>query len=95
MKTGDWKKDRKPSTRLMNELRYRHKDGVFLNEDVYDAYWDVCYTYKDPIKDDLKVEAVKEDQFLQMNARNNISMATSQGILRRVEPGVYEFTLPS
>jgi hypothetical protein len=92
MKTGDWKLDRKPSSRLMGELKRRHEDGVFLLTDVYDAYWDVCYTYKNQETWNQKPYATKEDQFLQMNARNQISQATSQGMLRMVGKGVYEFT---
>lgn len=97
-KTGDWKVDRTPSSRLINELRYRFKDGCFLNIDVYDAYWDVCYTYKRALHPDAssakykkKKDAVKDDQFLQMNARNQMSMAVSHSIVKRIAPGVYVF----
>jgi len=96
-KTGDWKLDRDPSTPLLKELRKRFHDGVFLMDEVYDAYWDVCYTYKPgsrfegSAKTLPKAEAIVDDQFLQMNARNAICEATHRGIMKQVGRGVYCF----
>lgn len=95
---SDWKMDRKPSRVLMDTLRGRFADGVFLMMDVYDAYWDVCYTYKESLqfpeltyKRKSKAEAIADDQFLRMNARNAICEATHQGIMKQVGRGVYVF----
>lgn len=103
MKTGDWKLDRKPAKKFIAELKSRFQDGVFLNEDVYDVYYDISYTYTDeryPFKSSFKGQigihppkwkATREDVWLKMNARNYISMAVAQGVIRRIAPGVFEF----
>jgi hypothetical protein len=90
-KTGWWQMDRAPSSHLLKELFLRHEWGVFTNEEAYDAYWDVCYTYKNRPQDEPKERAIKDDQFLQMNCRNQLLQATSQGRLLRIAPGLYEF----
>lgn len=87
---SDWKMDRKPSRVLMQTLRRRYGDGCILMQEIYEAYWDVCYCdiYGRRYARDV---AIKDDQFLRMNARNQICQATHQGILKQVGRGVYCF----
>jgi hypothetical protein len=102
MKTGDWKLDRHVPEKFLKKLRDKFQDGVFLNMDAYKVYYDVSWTYKQAKpsgpewawqrrKQSPKRVAIVEDQWLQMNTRNYLSMAATQGIIRRVAPGVYEF----
>jgi transposase len=64
------------------------------------VYYDISYTYTDQKYEFQygrqnihrpKEEAVKEDNWLQMNARNYMCEAVHQGIIKRIAPGVFVF----